>query len=324
MLSSIYLTIMTFIASSPIYQKHRTGFGHPECPERAFCIDEALKKAGLFLPHHALALRAAKEEEVLLCHTKEYVDLVKKEVELCGRGLRLLSTGDAVISSDSCDVATYAVGAVLQACDAVMEKKAKNAFCIVRPPGHHATATHGMGFCIFNNVAIGARYVQRRYKLKRVLIIDWDVHHGNGTQDIFDADPSVFYFSTHQAGIYPGTGKSSDCGLKMAQGTKMNYPIPAGPNSKEAIFKAFSELLASMEKFHPDFVFISCGFDAHQEDPLGGFNLTDSDFYDLTLIVKKIAEKYAEGRLVSVLEGGYNLNAIARASVEHVRALSTL
>ena len=314
---------MTFIASSPIYQKHRTGTGHPECPERAFCIDAALKKAGLFLPQHELSLRAAKEEEISLCHTKAYIDLVKNEVELCTKGLRLLSTGDAIISSDSYDVAIYAVGAVLQACDAVMEKKAKNAFCIVRPPGHHATASRGMGFCIFNNVAIGARYIQSRYSLKRILIIDWDVHHGNGTQDIFDPDPSVFYFSTHQADIYPGTGKSSDCGLEAAYGTKMNYPIAAGPDSKEAIFKAFSEgLLTGMEKFRPEFVFISCGFDAHQEDPLGGLNLTESDFYELTMIVKEIADKYAEGRLVSVLEGGYNLNAIGRASVEHVRALS--
>ena len=314
---------MTYIVTSPAYLQHRTGIGHPECPERAQMIELILKKTNLLGAENKLDPRLASEDDLLLCHTKEYIELVKKEAEQCGKDCAFLTTGDVVISQDSFKVARLAVGAALTAVDAVMSKKAKNVFCVVRPPGHHACSNSGMGFCLFNNVAIAARYVQAHYKLKRVLIVDWDVHHGNGTQEIFETDPSVFYFSTHQKGIYPGTGHENDRGTGIAKGTKLNYPIAAGPQSKEELFKAFTEgLIPAMETFRPEFVFISCGFDAHQEDPLGGFSLSDNDFFELTNIVKDIAQKYANGRLVSVLEGGYNLRAIAQASVRHVQALS--
>lgn len=317
---------MTFIISSPEYLLHRTGARHPECPERSAIIVQVLKKTGLLTEHNHLAPRKANRDELLLCHTKEYIDLVEQEVTRCGEGdrekLALLSTGDVVISSASFEVACAAAGGVLTAVDAVALKKAKNAFCVVRPPGHHACSDIGMGFCLFNNVAIGARYAQSKYGIKRVLIVDWDVHHGNGTQEIFEADPSVFYFSTHQMGIYPGTGLEEDQGSGAALGTKMNCPILPGEDSKKAVLHAFKEkLVPAMQQFRPEFVFISCGFDAHLQDPLGGFNLTEKDFAELTEIVKEIARLYSQERLVSVLEGGYNLHAIARSSVEHCLAL---
>jgi acetoin utilization deacetylase AcuC-like enzyme len=313
---------MTYIVSSPDYLQHRTGFLHPECPERAQVIVEQLLKNGYLHKNNLLVPRLAKEEELLLCHTPEYVSLVQEEVANCRQGCKMLSTGDVIISSHSYDVARLAVGGALVACDAVMQKRAQNVFCVLRPPGHHACSNMGMGFCLFNNVAIAARYVQAHYAIKKVLIVDFDVHHGNGTQEIFDSDPSVYYFSTHQKGIYPGTGLESDCGKGAAQGTKCNALIETGSESKNLVFKAFQEkLLPAMEKFRPEFVLISCGFDAHKKDPLGGLALEDDDFFELTSIICDIAKKYAHSRVVSVLEGGYNLEAIGQASCRHVAAL---
>jgi acetoin utilization deacetylase AcuC-like enzyme len=179
-----------------------------------------------------------------------------------------------------------------------------------------------MGFCLFNNVAVACRYAQKKYGLTRMLIVDWDLHHGNGTQDIFYEDPSVFYFSTHQARIYPGTGQAEERGGGSAPGTKLNCPIPAGPGSKEAIFEAFTQkLIPEMKKFRPECVFISAGFDAHKDDPLGQLGLSDADYYELTLLVKEIAKEYSQDRLISVLEGGYNLEALRASALAHVQAL---
>jgi acetoin utilization deacetylase AcuC-like enzyme len=317
----------TGIVASNSYLLHRTGPQHPECPARAAVIVQALQKEKLLTSQNYLAPRSCTEDELLLCHTKEYVQLVQKEVELCKStlddGSKFITTGDAPICSDSFDVASLAVGGVLTAVDAVMNSSFQNAFAVIRPPGHHACSNKGMGFCLFNNVAIGARYLQKQYNVRKVLIVDWDVHHGNGTQEIFERDPSVFYFSTHQRGIYPGTGLEHDIGSGDAKGTKLNCPIDGGMNAKSQVFQAFDELLVpAMKKFQPEFVLISCGFDGHKEDPLGGFNLSDLDFFELTNIVKNIASTYCQNRLVSALEGGYNLSAIARSSVQHSRALS--
>jgi acetoin utilization deacetylase AcuC-like enzyme len=317
---------MTYIVYSPEFLKHETGLHHPEAPGRVSEIFQALEEAGLVDSVRLILPRKASFEELCLCHTSSYVQLVEKETEALkkeGRGrLKFLSTGDVVISENSYDVALFAVGAVLEAADTVMEKGAKRCFCVVRPPGHHATSSRGMGFCIFNNVAIGARYLQKKYKLKRILICDWDVHHGNGTQEIFDDDPSIFYFSTHQKGIYPGTGGKEECGKGEAYGTKMNFPI-LPEDSRRQVCEIFEkELPRAMETFRPEFILISCGFDLHSSDPLGRFDLHDEDIEKLTKIVKAEAEKYANGRIISVLEGGYNLAALRSASVAHVRALS--
>lgn len=304
--------------------KHHTGQGHPEQPLRILVIKDALEKAKLMQAANTLAPRMATKEEILLCHSSDYYDLVQREIAALKETgtLAYLSTGDAVISADSWDVALEAVGAVLVAVDQVMQAKSAQAFCIVRPPGHHACHARGMGFCIFNNVAIGARYVQKKYGLKRVLIVDFDVHHGNGTQEIFYSDPSVFYFSTHEKGSYPQTGVDKEKGDGPGINTTLNCAIPSSPQARNEVLACFQNTLRkAMEAFRPECVFISAGFDAHEQDPLGHFNLTDQDFFTLSTIIKSIANTYCEGRVISVLEGGYNLKALQTASVAHVQGL---
>jgi acetoin utilization deacetylase AcuC-like enzyme len=224
------------------------------------------------------------------------------------------------VSNRSWEVALRAVGSGFAAVDAVVEQRAKNAFCLVRPPGHHATASEGMGFCILNSIALAARYAQRRHGLSRVLIVDWDVHHGNGTHDIFYEDGSVFFFSTHQWPLYPGTGHSSETGAGAGEGKTMNFPLPALSGAKE-IFPAFDKLAVAMESFRPELVLISAGFDSRVDDPLGHFQLTDADFAELTRRMIALAKQHASGRVVSMLEGGYNLQGLASAAAAHVQAL---
>lgn len=315
---------MPYFVSSPIYADHITGPGHPEQPARTLVIDRSLEIAGIKNPANTLKPRIAEEAEILLCHTKPYYDLVCEEIAVLVPGIvSTLSTGDVQISSDSLEAALLAAGGVLVGIDHVMNHSASNVFCSTRPPGHHACSDQGMGFCIFNNIAIGARYAQRKYGISRVLIADWDVHHGNGTQEIFYRDPSVFYFSTHEDGLYPFTGTVEEKGAGPGIGVNLNCPIKAGPQSRLEVLKAFNiQLREQMEKFKPELVLISAGFDAHAHDPLGHFNLTEQDFMDLTISLKKIADEYAQGRLVSVLEGGYHLPALALSAVAHAQALS--
>lgn len=306
----------TALLADPISKEHRTPPGHPERPARFDAALSALNGFDLV----RLNPRKAVEEEITLCHSARYVREVQREVTA---GFGDLSTGDTAICRASFEVAQHAVGAVLCAVDAVFAGRADNAFCIVRPPGHHATPDRGMGFCIFNNVAIGARYAQRKYGAERVLIADWDVHHGNGTQDIFYRDPSVFFFSTHQYPWYPGTGAADETGEGNGAGSTLNCPFPAGAGRRE-IAAAFREkLVPAAARFQPDLVIISAGFDSRAGDPLGHFLLTDPDFAELTGILMEIAYRHARGRIVSVMEGGYNLEGLACAVNAHVRALSS-
>lgn len=315
--------MQTALVTDPDFQHHLTGVGHPESPLRWQAISLALQELLLF----RVAPRMAQPEELLLCHTAGYIQLVEQEIALCREsnlndGGISLSTGDVRICPQSYRIALKAVGAVLTAVDLVVENRVKNAFCLVRPPGHHACSDKGMGFCLFNNIAVGARYLQNKFGVEKVLIVDWDLHHGNGTQEIFYADPSVFYFSTHQEPLYPGTGLRSERGAGPGIGTTLNCPVSAGVGSREIILRAFREqLVPAMERFRPDFVFLSAGFDAHIRDPLGGLDLRDEDFGALTDIVRDIAASYAKGRLVSVLEGGYDLQALASAGRTHLMHL---
>jgi acetoin utilization deacetylase AcuC-like enzyme len=305
---------MTGLAADPACKEHHTGSRHPERPERFDAALDALKG----LPLVAIKPRVATEDEISLCHGMQYIRLVEREILT---GFQELSTGDTTISARSLDAALRATGAALNAVDAVFNKDVQNAFCIVRPPGHHATPIKGMGFCLFNNVAIAARYAQRKYGVKRVLIADWDVHHGNGTQDIFYRDGSVFFFSTHQHPWYPGTGAPDETGEGAGAGMIMNCPFPAGSGRRE-ILGAFEQVLApAAKRVKPELVLISAGFDSRINDPLGNFLLTDADFADLTRVMLEIASQHAGGRLVSVLEGGYSLPGLASGVRAHVDAL---
>ena len=309
---------MTALLADPVYRTHlESRSGHPERPERFDAVVAAL--APLAAALDPLPSRAADDEELLLCHTAAYLHRARTEIEA---GEPCLSTGDTDVTPNSWEVAIRAAGGVLNAVDAVCSSRAGNAFCVVRPPGHHATASRGMGFCVLNNVAVAARYAQRKHGVARVAIVDWDVHHGNGTQDIFYADPSVFFFSTHQWPLYPGTGRADETGHGRGEGSTMNFPLPPGSGRREILGAVQDSLMPAMDRFQPELVIVSAGFDSRLGDLLGRFTLTDEDFADLTRAVMEIASRSARGRVVSVLEGGYNLAGLASAARAHVEALA--
>jgi acetoin utilization deacetylase AcuC-like enzyme len=308
----------TAIFADPICREHLAGRDHPERPERFDAVVEALGGGGWAIE---TAGREATNDELRLVHTREYLRTARQDVE---GGSRCLSTGDTDIGPESWKVAARAAGTALNAVDAVMEGRARNAFCVVRPPGHHANASRGMGFCLLNNIAIAARYAQRRHGVGRVLIVDWDVHHGNGTQDIFYGDGSVFFFSTHQWPLYPGTGRANERGSGAGAGTTMNCPFPAGSGRREILGAVRESLMPAMREYRPELVLVSAGFDSRVGDLLGRFTLTDDDFAELTEAVMEIADASAGGRVVSLLEGGYSLSGLASASTAHVGALHGL
>jgi acetoin utilization deacetylase AcuC-like enzyme/formylglycine-generating enzyme required for sulfatase activity len=301
-----------------IYLEHKTTPDHPETPQRLVAIVERLKQNGLYPKLLKLTPSPAQLEWIELLHSSEYI---KRAENSCKNSTRYLDSMDTPVSQKSYDAALMAVGGVFSAIDAVMQKKVTNAFCAVRPPGHHAVEDAAMGFCIFNNVAIGARYIQKQYSLSKILIIDWDVHHGNGTQAAFYDDPNVLYFSTHQYPFYPGTGGVSEKGTGKGLNFNINVPLPAGSTDADYI-EAFKEKLEPAAlTFSPDFVLISAGFDAHENDLLGGMKVTTQGFAELTQIVKQIAQKCCENRLVAVLEGGYDLEGLADAVEAHINVL---
>ncbi|MBT8405651.1 MAG: histone deacetylase [Gemmatimonadetes bacterium] len=301
-----------------LYLTHDTGEDHPERPARLTAVMDRVSAAEWYPDLHQIPLRAAETSELELVHDPEYVALARTEIE---GGARRLSTGDTNVSAESYRVSTHACGAVLEAVDAVMDGRAKNAFCAVRPPGHHATPDRGMGFCVFNAVAVAARYAQVTHGVERVLIVDWDVHHGNGTQDIFYADGSVFYMSTHQSPFYPGTGALEETGEGPGSGLTMNRPFAEGAGDAEVVGAFRNDLLPAALDFAPDLILISAGFDARHGDRLGGFEVTDEGFRELTRIMLEIAHVSGGGRIVSMLEGGYTPEGLASATCAHVEEL---
>lgn len=298
--------------------EHDGGPGEVENPRRYAVLGEALAVAAAETGAVAIEGRMATRAELLRCHGAHYLDIVHMDVEGLADRLR---TGDTAICLESERVAKWASGSALAAVEAVMEDRVKRAFVAVRPPGHHATADRGMGFCIYNHVALMARHAQERFGVRRVLIVDWDVHHGNGTQDLFFADPGVFYFSVHEKGIFPHTGSAEETGAGPGVGATLNVPLRHGADGAEMIRVFENQLVPAMERFRPELVLVSAGFDALATDPLGGLKLKPADFAELTRIVVRIAEKWSDGRLVSVLEGGYDPEGLAAAAVEHLRAL---
>lgn len=310
----------TSLVSHPIYLKHETGEFHFENSKRLQAILNGLKETDLLSSLQSIMPQEATMRWIEKVHQKDYIETVRQDVK---SGAHFLSTksGNTAICPQSFDVALWAVGGVLKACDAVMSREAKNAFCAVRPPGHHATPNRGMGYCLFNNVAIAARYLQEKHNLEKILIVDWDVHHGNGTQEIFYEDGSVFFFSTHQWPWYPWSGSFDETGRGSGKGTTLNAPLPAGSGDKKIIEAFEQKLWPKVNQFKPNFILISAGFDSRNTDPLGRFRVTDAGFKRLTQIMKQIANDHAESRLVSVLEGGYSLKGLAQAVPAHVEEL---
>ncbi|HEX8185052.1 MAG TPA: histone deacetylase [Blastocatellia bacterium] len=307
----------TALVYDPVYLKHETGH-HPENPRRFAVILSALEAdESLWAKLAKLAPRPASDQDIMRCHSAALIEHIHS---LCERGVPFVDL-DTVICRESFEVARLAAGAVLVGIDRVFSGDASNAFALVRPPGHHATSNRAMGFCLFNSAAIGARYAQSRYGAERVLIIDWDVHHGNGTQEIFYRDPSVFYFSTHQYPYYPGTGSAGERGDGKGEGYTLNIPLHEGTAAR-AHHEAFAAALRAIEeRFPPDLVIISAGFDSRRGDPLGGLLLEDSDFHEMTREVMGMAERHAGARIVSLLEGGYNLDTLGETVKTHISAL---
>jgi len=309
--------IRTGFVYHPDYLKHDAGAFHPESPERLIAIVDGIKNSGLWDKLVHLDPSSATMEQVEYVHTDGYVRFLK---EFCARGGGRLEI-DTGASRDSFDVALLAVGGVIKATDAVMNREVDNAFAAVRPPGHHALTDTGKGFCLFNNLAIGARYLQKEHNVEKILIVDWDVHHGDGTHYTFYEDPSVFYFSIHQFPFYPGTGRIYETGRNKGAGYTMNVPVPFGAGVQEYIDTFQKKLKPVALKFDPEFILISAGFDAHEADPLSGIRLTSSAYGDLTDIVCEIADQTCDGRIVSSLEGGYDLPSLAESVVEHLKSL---
>ncbi len=309
------------IVYSPIYLEHDMGLGHPESPERLRALMRHFEETGIQEKLIDIEPAPARAEWIEEIHTSDYVQFVH---EVCDRGGGLLDYGDTVANPRSYDAALMAAGGGLAAVDAVMAGTVDRAFCAVRPPGHHAERDHALGFCIFNNVAIAAAYIMRKqHGIDRVLIVDWDVHHGNGTEHAFYDSPDVLYFSIHQYPHYPGTGAAGDDGIGRGKGFNVNVPLPAGADDGVYIDIFNENLIPRARGFRPGFILISAGFDAHAGDPLAGMRVTDEGYREMTRLLCGLADETAAGRVVSFLEGGYNLETMPRAAAAHVEEMRT-
>jgi acetoin utilization deacetylase AcuC-like enzyme len=305
--------VKTGLVTSDTYQNHNTGEGHPEKIDRVTAVIDNFKKID---NKELIWKKPSKFDQSFLIntHSSEYIDLVSKSFP--ENGLAFLD-GDTVVSPGSKEATKDAVGSIITAIDGVQQKEFKNAFCAVRPPGHHAEKDKAMGFCIYNNVAVGANYLIEKYKYNKVAIIDFDVHHGNGTQDIFYNNEKVLYISTHQYPYYPGSGSEKETGKFN---NILNIPLEAGTTA-EQFLNAYENVLKKLKEFKPEFLLFSAGFDAHIDDPLAQLRLSSEDFYHLTKRTLEVSKSMFNGNVVSILEGGYDLKALQDSTKRHVDAL---
>jgi len=302
------------------YLLHDPGSWHPERPDRLKAIQASLKDSGILELLIHLKPYPAPLAWVERLHDPDYI---RRFQEACQRGQEIFEVQDCGISPESYEIALLAAGGVMAAADAIMGDKADNAFCAVRPPGHHAERARALGFCFFNNVALGVVYLLENFGLERVAIVDWDVHHGNGTQHLFEADPRVFYLSLHEDPqyCYPGTGYRREEGKGPGKGFTLNLPFPPHSGDEEYLEALRNEGLPRLRQFAPQFVMISAGFDAHAKDPLAQMNLTRSGYREMTRLVLDLAQESAGGRLITVLEGGYNLEVLEECVEDHLKIL---
>jgi acetoin utilization deacetylase AcuC-like enzyme len=306
----------TGLVYDDIYLEHRTE-PHPEQALRLSATMGHLEGTGLLSEVVRIPPRAVDREDLLMAHEPSMVEAVFRTCEAGGGAMDM----DTPVGPRSCEAAVMAVGGHFEAADRIVKGEVSNALCLTRPPGHHATPTRSMGFCLFNNISLCARYLQREHGISKVLIVDWDVHHGNGTQDIFYEDPTVMYFSMHRSPFYPGTGYENETGAGEGVGTTVNIPLQFGTDA-EAFRSLFREFIdGKAVEFAPDFVLVSSGFDAYRRDPIGAFCLDAEDYADLTRVILAFAEKTTGGRLLSTLEGGYDVTALPRLIEAHLRAL---
>lgn len=302
------------------FEKHYASYNHPECPERIQSIQKYLQDKAIWEKLSQSSFEPADEVQISLVHPSGFIKMVQ---EKCSGNFSHLDN-DTYINQDSFSVAKLAVGACIAAGDIVAQQKVDRAFCCIRPPGHHAEKATAMGFCLFNNVAILTRYLQKEYHYERIAIIDWDVHHGNGTQHIFYDDPTVLYFSVHQYPFYPGSGGIDETGAGLGKGFTVNTPMPAGSGDEEFLNAVEQKCLPAFSEFRPDFIIISAGFDAHDNDPLAQCKMSSKGFYQLTKMIVDASTKMCEGRIVSVLEGGYNTESLSESVYLHILGLSEI
>jgi len=309
----------TGLISDQRFLEHEPGAGHPECPERLHRTLAHLESLPWMDSLHRLEPQAISEDYLARIHSPHYIERVQNA---CLAGDKTLDSMDVGICEASFEIARLAAGSLLVLADAVLAGNVDNGLVLARPPGHHAESEQALGFCLFNNVAVLARYLQLRHALEKILILDWDVHHGNGSQHAFEDDPSILYISTHQYPFYPGTGAWSETGTGRGRGATLNCPMAAGSGDEDYERAFMQKILPKIDAFKPEFVIISAGFDAHAEDPLGQIRLS-TDFYGwMSLRMMEVADKHCQGRIVSALEGGYNLDILPLCVAEHLRVLS--
>lgn len=311
------------VFTHPDCVRHEAGSGHPERPARIEAVLAGVRAAAAAGRDGVQERRGryASEDELALVHPRSHIERMRAACERAAERGHVYLDGDTAVNAASYDAARAAAGCALDAVDAVAGGEVAHAFCVVRPPGHHATADRAMGFCLFNNAAIAVRYAQMRWSHRRAVVVDWDLHHGNGTQDIFYEDADVYYVSIHQSPLYPGTGAASERGRGNGVGATRNLPQPPGlpPETyADALRRAIDEIA---EEFHPDLIVVSAGFDAAAGDPLGGLTLRPLEYYDWTVRLADWARSACDGRLVSVLEGGYDLGNLRRCAAAHAAAL---
>ncbi|MBC8105136.1 MAG: histone deacetylase [Anaerolineae bacterium] len=332
---------MAAFVSSPRFVEHITGPHHPERPDRIRAVHKAVRDAGLIdspnpFPEFALDLGLKRQDHIRclevepiiadenlleLAHTSEHIHRVK---HICELGGGVLDLGDTPVGPTSYEISLLSLGSAIVACDAVMDGRAKRAFSAARPPGHHAEPDRAMGFCLFSNIAIAAKYLQKRHGVGRVAIVDFDVHHGNGTQACLESDPSVLFISLHQdpRTCYPGSGHAYEIGTETGEGFTINLPLQPGSDDDDYLRVIDERVVPALNEFRPEVLLISAGFDAHAEDPLAQMNLSEDGFEQITRRLVAVADQHCGGRVVSMLEGGYNLRALGRSVVKHLTALS--